>query len=274
MPSILKTTAGCVIEQNGRFLIAPELSIDAVFRATDPAGIVSRCTTTPCAAPAPRDLLAPIESQEVWAAGVTYIRSRDARIEESERSGAERLYDMVYEADRPELFFKASPARVRGPFAGVRIRADSTWNVPEPELTLAINCHGDVIGFTVGNDMSSRDIEGRNPLYLPQAKIYRGSCALGPALVLRNEPLPPETRIQCRVGRGEKIVFSGGTSLDRMKRRTDELADWLFRELDFPNGVYLMTGTGIVPSSTFNLETGDRITISIDHVGVLENFVE
>ena len=274
MIAIFQTITGALIEENGRFLRAPALSFDALFRAAHPLDTVAQLNATPCEAPDPRDLLPPIQSQEVWAAGVTYIRSRDARIEESERSGGERLYDMVYEADRPELFFKAPAARVRGPLAGVRIRSDSSWNVPEPELTLAINCRGEIIGYTVGNDMSSRDIEGRNALYLPQAKIYRGSCAIGPALVLRDEPLPPETRILCRVERQGTTVFSGETSLDRMKRTAAELTGWLFKELDFPNGAYLMTGTGIVPPSTFTLESGDRITVSIDHVGNLENHVE
>jgi 2-dehydro-3-deoxy-D-arabinonate dehydratase len=192
-------------------------------------------------------------------------------MEESEGSGANRLYDLVYEADRPELFFKATARRVVAPGRPVRIRRDGSWNVPEPELTLAVNSAGRIIGYTVGNDMSSRDIEGENPLYLPQAKIYTGSCALGPSLVLADSPLAHDTAITLAIVRDGRTVFEGATALDRMKRQLPELAEWLFRENDFPHGAYLMTGTGIVPPSTFTLQPGDLIRIEIAGLGVLEN---
>jgi 2-dehydro-3-deoxy-D-arabinonate dehydratase len=272
--SIHRTLDGLIIEEGGRFARAEGLSLDALFCAEYPLARLAQFNVVPWPPPDPTRLLPPIESQEVWAAGVTYLRSRDARMEESESSGANRLYDLVYDAPRPELFFKATAARVRGHGRPVRIRADGAWNVPEPELTLAINRHGKIFGHTIGNDMSSRDIEGENPLYLPQAKIYRGSCALGPALVVSAGPPPSETRICLEVVRAGSAVFAGQTGLDRMKRGLDELAGWLFREQEFPNGVYLMTGTGIVPPSTFTLQSRDLIRITIDGLGTLENVVE
>ncbi|MGI8604567.1 MAG: fumarylacetoacetate hydrolase family protein [Verrucomicrobiales bacterium] len=274
MLRVYKTSDGVTVEEAGRFLRSAGLSIDALFKSEHPLDTLAQFNAQPAEAPNTADLLPPIESQEVWAAGVTYLRSRDARIEESESSGADRLYDMVYEAARPELFFKATPSRVRGHGQTVRIRSDGTWNVPEPELTLAINRAGRIFGYTIGNDMSSRDIEGENPLYLPQAKIYRGSCALGPALVLAPEPLPPTTRIEIEILRGDVPVFTGESTLSRMKRGLDELASWLFREQDFPEGAYLMTGTGIVPPATFSLRSRDLIRISIEGLGRLENEVE
>lgn len=216
---------------------------------------------------------APIENQEIWAAGVTYMRSKSARMEESEQSGGDHFYNLVYEAERPELFFKSTGSRARGHLAPVRIRNDSAWNVPEPELTLAINSSGHIFGYTIGNDMSSRSIEGENPLYLPQAKIYRGSCAIGPCLVVGNI-LTPETRISIIVTRQSNIEFQGNTSVSQLKRSFNELADYLYKENEFPCGAYLMTGTGIVPDADFTLQTGDRIQIGIDGLGVLENDVE
>jgi 2-dehydro-3-deoxy-D-arabinonate dehydratase len=274
MISIHRTLDGLIIEENRRFVRAEGLSLDVLFCAEYPLAKLTQFDVVAWPPPDPARLLPPIESQEVWAAGVTYLRSRDARVEESESSGAERLYDLVYEAPRPELFFKATAGRTRGHGQPVRIRADGNWNVPEPELTLAINRHGKIFGYTIGNDMSSRDIEGENPLYLPQAKIYRGSCALGPALAVSATPLPPETRINMAISRQGSVVFAGETGLDRMKRRLDELAGWLWREQEFPNGAYLMTGTGIVPPSTFTLKSGDVVRISIDGLGTLENVVE
>ncbi len=271
---IHQTLRGLVAEEDGRFSQAEGFSLDDLFRANSPFDALRAAVLTPCDAPAEAEMLPPIQNQEVWAAGVTYLRSRIARMEESESSGANRLYDLVYEADRPELFFKATADRVRGNGQSVRIRADGTWNVPEPELTLAVNRYGRIFGYTIGNDMSSRDIEGENPLYLPQAKIYRGSCALGPALTITDQPIDPSTGIALQIVRDGAEAFAGTTDLTRMKRRLDELAEWLFRELDFPQGVYLMTGTGIVPPSTFTLQSGDRIHIEIDGLGVLENAVE
>ncbi|MDR3453460.1 MAG: fumarylacetoacetate hydrolase family protein, partial [Rhodoferax sp.] len=217
---------------------------------------------------------APIESQEVWAAGVTYYRSRSARMEESKSAGGGDFYDRVYSAERPELFFKSTASRVVGPGSEVRIRTDSKWNVPEPELTLAINNHGQIIGYTVGNDMSSRDIEGENPLYLPQAKVYDGSCALGPGILITQEPLPAATPIRLEILRGGAAVFSADTALTELKREPATLVEYLFRDNSFPKGAFLMTGTGIVPPDTFTLLPGDLIRITIDPIGTLDNGVK
>jgi len=216
---------------------------------------------------------APIGSQEVWAAGVTYLRSRDARMEESKESGAADVYQKVYEADRPELFFKALPARVAGPGEQVFIRSDSSWNVPEPELTLYINSIGEIQAYTIGNDMSSRSIEGENPLYLPQAKIYGGSCALGPCLFVPSQPIAAETKISIVIKRNSSEVFSNSIQLNRMKRKLPELATWLYKALKFPVGCFLMTGTGIVPPNDFTLQENDEVIISIEGIGVLSNVV-
>src|ERR1017187_3835865 len=216
---------------------------------------------------------APIGSQEIWAAGVTYLRSCDARMEESKDSGSADLYSKVYHAERPELFFKATPGRVSATNEEVFIRRDSKWNVPEPELTLFINSKGKIQGYTIGNDMSSRDIEGENPLYLPQAKVYDRSAALGPCLFITEKPISPETMISITIERNDKIVFKNTTQLNRMKRNFTELIDYLFRESDFNKGVFLMTGTGIVPPNDFTLHIGDVVKISIENIGTLLNTV-
>ncbi len=219
-------------------------------------------------------LLPPIDDQEVWAAGVTYTRSKVARMEESKKAGGGSFYDKVYEADRPELFFKATPNRVVGCGERVRIRSDSKWNVPEPEMVLLVGPRANLVGFTLGNDMSSRDIEGENPLYLPQAKVYRGSCSLGPTVLLADSiPDWRALEISLAISRGGKIVFEGKTSLAQMKRTPQELIDWLFRENDFPAGALLFTGTGIIPPDAFTLTAGDRIAITCPHIGTLENTV-
>ncbi len=216
--------------------------------------------------------LAPVVGQEVWAAGVTYLRSRAARIEESRDAGGGSFYDRVYEAPRPELFFKTQGWRVRGPGAEVRIRRDARWSVPEPEIAICADARGRIVGYTIGNDMSSRDIEGENPLYLPQAKSYDGSCALGPA-VLMVETLSPDTRIAMQVQREGAAVFEGETEWSRMKRSPQELLDWLYRETTFPCGCVLLTGTGIVPPDDFTLQPGDTIAISVSGIGTLTNTV-
>ena len=253
-------------------------SFDALFQSDTPLEIIERVlsTATHCSADAleGKSWSPPIADQEVWAAGVTYFRSRTARMEESESSGGDRFYDMVYEAERPELFFKATAARTRGHLAKVCIREDSTWDVPEPELTLAINSSGQVFGYTIGNDMSSRSIEGDNPLYLPQAKLYRGSCAIGPCLVVGKEAITPESAIRITIERSGNEVFAGETTVSQIKRGFDELAGFLYRENEFPNGAYLMTGTGVVPDSNFTLQSGDRIRITVDAIGTLDNTVE
>ena len=222
----------------------------------------------------PAQLLAPIESQEVWAAGVTYFRSRAARMAESHDAGGGDFYDRVYSAERPELFTKATAHRVVGPDAPVRIRRDSKWNVPEPELTLLISPAGKILGYTAGNDMSSRDIEGENPLYLPQAKVYDGSCALGPAILVASEAPGPTTNIRVKIARGSATMFDEGTTLKELKRTPKELVSYLYREVSFPNGAFLMTGTGVVPPDSFTLLPGDRVDISIDGIGTLSNVVE
>ncbi len=218
-------------------------------------------------------LLAPIGKQEVWAAGVTYLRSRDARMEESKSSGGADFYDKVYEAERPELFFKALPHRVAAHNGDVYIRKDSTWNVPEPELTLFINSNGDIQGYTIGNDMSSRSIEGENPLYLPQAKVYEKSAAIGPCLYVPRHPIEKNTTISIVISRKGKEMFGGSIQLNKMKRSLAELASYLFRECSFDDGCYLMTGTGIVPPNDFTLQAGDEIDITIENIGTLRNRV-
>lgn len=219
-------------------------------------------------------LLPPIDRQEVWAAGVTYLRSRTARMEESAPVGGSDFYDMVYHAERPELFFKATPQRVVGPGDAIHLRSDSTWMVPEPELTLAFGPDGNLVGYTIGNDLSSRDIEGANPLYLPQAKIFDGSAALGPALYLTSDWPAPTTPITMTILRRGELIFSGETEIGRMKQTLPNLRDYLFRHCSFPDGCYLMTGTGIVPDDEFTLELGDEVAISIPPVGMLVNQVQ
>jgi len=218
-------------------------------------------------------LLAPIVSQEVWAAGVTYYRSRTARMEESQSAGGGDFYERVYAAQRPELFFKSTAHRVAGPGQLVRIRRDSKWNVPEPELALVITSANKIVGFTIGNDMSSRDIEGENPLYLPQAKVYDRSCALGPCILVSDVALPRSTEIRLEIVRGGDTVFDGSTTLAAIKRDFEELAEYLFRDNSFPDGCILLTGTGIVPPDSFTLEARDAIHITIEPIGTLINSV-
>jgi 2-dehydro-3-deoxy-D-arabinonate dehydratase len=219
------------------------------------------------------EVLAPIGSQEVWAAGVTYLRSRDARMEESKESGGADFYDKVYAAGRPELFFKSQPHRVAADGQEVYIRRDSGWNVPEPELTLFINSKGQIEAYTVGNDMSSRSIEGENPLYLPQAKVYERSAALGPGLYVPAGPIPLTTIIRMSIYRDNKSVYEGEVAISQIKRKLTELAEWLYKETDFVYGCFLMTGTCLVPGNDFTLKPGDRVDISIDGIGMLSNVV-
>lgn len=246
---------------------------DSIFRAETPLEWVGERLGEAAEIPA-GDPDAPIGSQEVWAAGVTYFRSREARMEEAESAGGGDFYDRVYTAERPEIFFKATPHRVRGAGQGVRIRRDSHWNVPEPELALAVNAHGKIFGYTIGNDMSSRDIEGENPLYLPQAKTYDGCCGLGPGIYLSEDPLPPPTEIELVIHRGREPIFRGATTLHQMKRTPVELVEFLYRESSFPAGCFLLTGAGIVPDSDFTLRIGDEIRIRIDPIGELIQRVE
>lgn len=219
-------------------------------------------------------LRAPIgNQQELWACGVTYLRSKIGRQEESKDSGGADFYAKVYEAERPEVFFKATPHRVVGHGEKVRIRKDSTWDVPEPELTLIVTSSGKIIGYTIGNDMSSRSIEGENPLYLPQAKTYDACAAVGPCIYLTDKPLCKETAIALSINRADKTVFEGSITLSQMKRTPEELVSFVFREASFPFGCLVMTGTGIVPDSSFTLKSGDEISITIESIGTLVNIV-
>ena len=215
----------------------------------------------------------PIGTQEVWAAGVTYLRSKIARMEESEESGGATFYDKVYDAERPELFFKSTAPKVISTNGLVRIRKDSSWNVPEPELTLVVTSSGKIVGYSIGNDMSSRSIEGENPLYLPQAKMYDGSASIGPCVLVTEKPISPGTIIAISIERDGKTVFDGDTTIDRMKRKHEELVEFLFREYSHPAGCYLMTGTCVVPENDFTLYSGDIIKIRIDNIGELVNIV-
>ena len=267
---IYKTQSGWELETDG---VRKQLPAGGIATHEDLHGWLRQSATSAPAATAGSEPLAPIESQEVWAAGVTYFRSRTARMAESEVAGGGSFYDRVYNAARPELFFKALPHRVVGPGGAVRIRRDSKWNVPEPELALFISPGGKIQGYTIGNDMSSRDIEGENPLYLPQAKSYDGSCALGPAILVTPEALAPSTEIRMSILRAGASVFADSTTLAAMKRSPAELVEYLFRETSFPNGCFLMTGTGIIPPDTFTLEPGDAIEIAIDGIGSLRNAV-
>lgn len=243
-----------------------------LLESQDPAAVVRSLTGKGARyqSLASTTLVAPIDHQEVWAAGVTYRRSQRARMEESQ--GAAVFYDRVYVAQRPELFFKATPNRVAGPGQAVRIRQDARWNVPEPELALVVNSRLELVGFTVGNDMSSRDIEAENPLYLPQAKVYDGCCGLGPWITLAAAmPKPEDIRIDLTVQRGDKVPFEGSTSVDQMARTFADLIGWLARDNSFPWGVVLLTGTGIVPGDDFTLAAGDVVRISITGIGTLGN---
>lgn len=270
---LYRTTNGVFVEEDGKFYVIPGADWDDLISSADlHARVRAAASKEPVASFNPATILAPAVSQEVWAAGVTYYRSRDARIAESKDAGGGDFYDRVYTAERPELFFKATGRRVVGPGSAVRIRSDARWSVPEPELTLLISPAGAVVGCTIGNDMSSRDIEGENPLYLPQAKIYDGSCALGPCVLLSAE-LPKKTAIRMEIAREGKTIFAGNTTLAELKREPQELAKFLFRDNSFPKGVFLMTGTGIVPGDNFTLAHGDVIRIGIDRIGTLENFV-
>lgn len=218
--------------------------------------------------------LAPLQTQEVWAAGVTYFRSKAARMEEAEEAGGGNFYDRVYEAPRPELFMKATPHRVVGSGQAMKLRGDSKWIVPEPELVLAINTVGQIIGYTIGNDLSCRDIEGENPLYLPQAKTFDRCAAIGPGIWVSETPPVKESKVCLTVHRGNSIVVQDSTTLSQIKRTFEELVGYLFRDNGFPSGCFLMTGTGIVPSSKFSLFSGDIVEISIDGLGTLINTME
>jgi len=272
---LYRTPTGPVTEHKEHAYQIEAPSWDSLIERDDLAEYLHKSVAAiePTGPGALQELLAPIGSQEVWAAGVTYMRSRAARMEEAKAAGGGDFYDRVYDAERPELFFKATPHRVAGPGTAVAIRADSKWNVPEPELTLLVTPSGKITGYTIGNDMSSRDIEGQNPLYLPQAKVYDRSCALGPGILVTKDPLPRSTEIALHIERDGAEVFAGSTTLAAMKRDPATLVEYLFRQNTFPHGCFLLTGTGIVPPDTFTLAPGDTIRITIGPIGTLTSVV-
>jgi len=270
---LFRTAAGFTLEHDRHFCAVPEKSLDDLLARTDfHAYLGSLSESAPTGTPVDQsELLAPIGTQEVWAAGVTYLRSRAARMAESKDAGGGDFYDRVYSAERPELFFKSMAHKVVGPHGTVGLRSDASWSVPEPELALVIDPRGRIAGYTIGNDMSSRDIEGQNPLYLPQAKVYNRSCALGPGILISQGPLPADTGISIAIERAAATAFSGATTLAQMKRRPQELVDYLYRDQTFPTGCFLLTGTGIVPPDSFTLQPGDIVRITIEGIGVLVN---
>jgi len=270
---LYRTTQGIYLYSAAHWYRLADLEWDALFNHQDLQAYLLEVSSTYTAvtAPAPETLLAPLDTQEVWAAGVTYYRSRTARMEESKDAGGGTFYDRVYEAERPEIFFKATPQRVAHPGQAMHLRSDSKWMVPEPELTLAINNRGEIIGYTAGNDLSCRDIEGENPLYLPQAKCFKLCAAVGPCILVTQELLPPQTKIAVKIDRAGTVAFEGDTTLDQLKRTPQELAGFLYRDNTFPTGALLMTGTGTVPGDEFTLHSGDVVNITIDGIGTLSN---
>ncbi len=269
------TSSGPVATMGNRTVRLEHTTWDDVLNAPSPFDDVRRQVEGGVAVDGaePLTLRAPIGTQEVWAAGVTYYRSRDARMDEAREAGGSSFYDRVYDAARPELFFKSTATRVVAPGAMIRVRRDSQWSVPEPELVLVVNREGAIVGYTVGNDVSARDIEGENPLYLPQAKVYDGSCAVGPGVWLTPEPPPASTSIQIEITRQGQTVFAGDTTVGMIKRTFDDLVGYLRRELSFPTGCYLFTGTGIIPPDEFSLAAGDEVRITIEPIGTLTNVV-
>ena len=274
---LYNTKAGIVFEQDGLFYLAESLSWDLFINDDNIAAkaLEHIKTITPGTYSLVSETLPVIGSQqELWACGVTYYRSMVGRQEESKASGGADFYAKVYEAERPECFFKSTPMRVTGNNGYVRIRKDSTWDVPEPELTLVVTSSGKIIGYTIGNDMSSRSIEGENPLYLPQAKTYDGCAAVGPCVYLSDSPLDPSTQIHLYIQRNGITVFNGSITISQMKRTPAELVSFVYRESSFPAGCLIMTGTGIVPGNDFTLQSGDVVSIAIDNIGKLVNEVK
>ncbi|MGN8054656.1 fumarylacetoacetate hydrolase family protein [Pedobacter sp. 22163] len=275
---IYNTSSGIIIHHNNQYFLTEEKSWDRFVNRSNLFKLISSelqqlQPNEDLQALIDSAVLTPIGSQEVWASGVTYFRSREARIEESKEAKGGDFYARVYDADRPELFFKSPPYRTVGSGGNIRIRADSKWNVPEPELTLFICSAGTIEGYTIGNDVSSRDIEGENPLYLPQAKSYDGATALGPCLLVTDGPIDPDTNISIEITRDSDVLFKEKISINQMKRKHKDLVAYLFRELDFPHGTYLMTGTGIIPTDDFTLHSGDIVKITISEIGSLINIV-
>ena len=275
---IYKTKKGIIIEKENKFYLSKEdwdlfINDDHLFQKME--NIIQRAGVHENKIRlTEEDIVAPVGNQELWACGVTYLRSKEGRQEESKDAGGGDFYARVYEAERPEVFFKSTPHRIVGHNGKVRIRKDSTWDVPEPELTLAVTSSGKIVGYTIGNDMSSRSIEGENPLYLPQAKTYDGCASLGPCIYVSEKPLDNSTKIYLQINRNNLKVFEGNIGINQMKRAFEELVSFVFRECSFPNGCLIMTGTGIVPGNDFTLQSNDEIRISIDQIGTLVNIVE
>jgi len=272
---VYKTKAGIVIEKESQFFLLKDENWDSFINDDDIFKKVSSLISSLQAGEKELvgDVLAPVGSQELWACGVTYLRSKVGRQEESKLSGGADFYAKVYDAERPEVFFKSTPHRIVGHGAKVNIRRDSTWDVPEPELTLVVTYSGKIIGYTIGNDMSSRSIEGENPLYLPQAKTYDACAAVGPCIYLTEQSLPADTMIKLVINRNKEQVFEGSVAINQMKRTVEELVSYVYRECSFPVGCLIMTGTGIVPGNEFTLQQGDEIKISIEGIGELVNTV-
>ena len=273
---LYKTPAGIRVQENGNWYLFEFIGWDELAAMEDLAVFVADRIgqlAPDATAPSLDDIQAPIGSQEVWAAGVTYYKSRTARMEESSDSGGSDFYDRVYNADRPELFLKATAHRVVGQEGTMLLRKDSKWIVPEPELTLLISPGGRIQGYTVGNDLSCRDIEGENPLYLPQAKTFDRCAALGPGVFITSEPLADSTPISLQISRGGTTVFEDSTAIDQMKKTPEQLVDYMYKAASFPVGAYLMTGTGIVPPDDFTLQSGDEVRITIEPIGTLVNTV-
>jgi len=272
---LYNTSNGTVIEANNHFYPVA-IAWDKIINDDDALQTASTLVADATAGDSKliKELLPVIGSnQELWACGVTYLRSKIGRQEESKDAGGGDFYGRVYEAERPECFFKSTPHRVVGNNGLVRIRKDSTWDVPEPELTLVVTASGKIIGYTIGNDMSSRSIEGENPLYLPQAKTYDGCAALGPCILLTEKPISSTTNIRLTINRNNKTAFTDTIALSQMKRTPEELTSFVYRECSFPCGCMIMTGTGIVPGNDFTLQSGDEILIEIDAIGKLVNTV-
>lgn len=275
---IYKTKPGIIIEKDNKFYLSNDnwdsfINDDNLFQKIEKL-IQSSNEIENANKIIDEEILAPVGSQELWACGVTYLRSKEGRQEESKGAGGGDFYARVYEAERPEVFFKSTPHRIVGHNGNVRIRKDSTWDVPEPELTLVVTSSGKIVGCTIGNDMSSRSIEGENPLYLPQAKTYDGCAALGPCIFVTQNPLDRDAKIYLEINRKNTNVFKGNIGINQMKRTPEELVSFVFRECSFPNGCLIMTGTGIVPGNDFTLQPEDEIKISIDNIGTLINVVK
>jgi 2-dehydro-3-deoxy-D-arabinonate dehydratase len=275
---IYKTKQGIIIEKGNKFYLSKDdwdlfindenlfQKMEKIIQSSNEVENANRIIE--------EEILAPVGSQELWACGVTYLRSKEGRQEESKDAGGGDFYARVYEAERPEVFFKSTSHRIVGHNGNVRIRKDSTWDVPEPELTLVVTSSGKIVGYTIGNDMSSRSIEGENPMYLPQAKTYDGCASLGPCIYVTEKPLDKDTKIYLEINRNNSTVFEGNIGISQMKRTPEELVSFVYRECSFPNGCFIMTGTGIVPGNDFTLQSGDEIKISIDHIGTLTNLVK